>query len=339
MPKKNPLAAIKNRTTVYLNRRPHRSFRRTRRRDYDRSLKLPGYWAFTVYVWKTLWSYRRIFILLATVYAVLTLLLVGMGSQDAYTVLTETIRTTSGDAFSGNWGAIGKASLLFASTVTGSISQTMTDAQQIYSALIALLAWLTSVWLLRNLLAGHKVKLRDGLYSAGAPLLSTFLVALLLLVQMLPFSIALIGYSAATSTGLLAAGGIESMLFWIAAALLTVMSLYMITSTIFALIIVTLPGMYPLQAIKTAGDLVIGRRLRILWRFLWIAASVSIAWVIIMIPVILADLWLKDVWPAITWVPTVPIVMLTLSSLTIVWVSSYVYLLYRKVVADDAQPA
>ena len=198
---------------------------------------------------------------------------------------------------------------------------------------------MTSVWLLRNILAGHKVKLRDGLYSAGSPLLSTFLVTLLLLVQMLPFALALIGYSAATATGLLAAGGIESMLFWIAAALLTVTSLYLMTSTVFALIIVTIPGMYPLTAIKTAGDLVIGRRLRILKRLIWASLYVSVIWILIMIPIILIDLWIKGLWSTISWVPTIPIVMLALSSSTIVWVSSYVYLLYRKVIDDDANPA
>lgn len=339
MTKNNPLMAIKKRAISYLNRRPHRSFRRTRRRDYDRSLRLPGYFAFTTYVWKTLWAHRKTFILLAIIYATLTTLLVGIASQDTYTTLIDTLRTTSGNAFSGGWGEIGKASLLFVATVTGSISPTLTDVQQIYAALIALLAWLTSIWLLRNILAGHKVKLRDGLYNAGSPILSTFLVALLLLVQMLPFALALIGYSAASATGLLAAGGIESMLFWIATGLLTVLSLYLMTSTVFALVIVTLPGMYPMKAIKTAGDLVIGRRLRILMRLLWLATGVSITWIVVMIPIILIDVWLKGMWPVISWVPTIPLVLLALSSLTIVWVSSYVYLLYRKVVADDANPA
>jgi len=128
-------------------------------------------------------------------------------------------------------------------------------------------------------------------------------------------------------------------MFWIAASLLTVLSLYLITSTVFALIVVTLPGMYPYLAIKTAGDLVVGRRLRILMRLIWMSLSASVIWTIIMIPVILIDLWLKSLWPAINWIPTIPVFMLALSSLTIIWASSYVYLLYRKVVADDANPA
>jgi hypothetical protein len=336
---KNPFVMIKKRVNSYLKRRPHRSFRRTRRRDYVRSLDLPGYWAFTAYVRKILWANRKTFILLAVVYAALTALMVGVASQDTYTTLTNTLNTTGGTFLNNGWGGVGKASLLFMTAITGGLSQTLSDAQQIYAGLIMLLAWLTSIWLLRNILAGHKVKLRDGLYSAGSPILSTFIIAIVLLAQMLPFALALIGYYAASTSGLLSSGGVAAMLFWIAAGLLAMLSLYWMTSTFFALVIVTLPGMYPFKAIKTAGDLVAGRRLRILLRLLWMVVGVVIIWALIMIPIIMLDSWFKGIWPAIVWVPTVPLVLLALSSLTVVWVSSYIYLLYRKVVADESAPA
>jgi hypothetical protein len=208
----------------------------------------------------------------------------------------------------------------------------------VYTGLLALLTWLTTVWLLRNLLAGHKVKLRDGIYNASAPLLSTIVVALVLVVQLLPLALAAVGYSAAVASGLLA-GGVEAMLFWIVAGLLGLLSLYWITSTFIALVVVTLPGMYPFRALKTSGDLVVGRRFRILKRILWMVLVLAVAWLLVMIPVILFDTWLKGIWVAITWLPIVPFVLLGLTSLTIVWSASYIYLLYRKVVADDAQPA
>jgi len=333
---KKSFITIKKKFTSYSKHNPHRSFRRTLARDDVRSLKLPGYFAFTAYVWKTVWNNRKIFISLALVYAVLTALLVGIASQDTYSTLRETLNTTGGDFLSGSWGEIGKASLLFLTAMTGGLSQSLSDVQQIYTGLITLLTWLTSIWLLRNILAGHKVKLRDGLYSSGSPILSTFIVALLLLVQLLPLALALIGYVAASATGLLA-GGVEAMLFWFSAGLLSVLSLYWMTSTFFALVIVTLPGMYPFQAIKTAGDLVIGRRIKILLRLLWMMASIVITWAIIVIPMILLDAWLKSIWPAISWLPTIPIILLALGALTIVWASSYIYLLYRKVVANDSE--
>ena len=322
----------------YLARRPHRSFRPTRRRDYVRSLKLPGYWSFSLYVLKVLRQHKKTFLLLALVYATLTGLLVGIASQDTYTTLTDTLNQTSGDIFKGNFGQIGQAGLLFVTIASGGISQTMTETQQIYAGLIALLTWLTTVWLLRNILANKKVKLRDGLYNASSPLLSTFIVALLLIVQLLPLALALLAYSAASATGLLD-GGVEAMLFWIVALLLTVLSLYWITSTVIALIVVTLPGMYPFKAIQTAGDLVIGRRVRILLRILWMVLWALVVWVVVMIPIIIVDSWVKGLWAAVQGVPVIPVVTLALSSLTIVWLAGYVYLLYRKVVADDVEPA
>jgi len=330
---------IKKRIDAFLSRRPHRSFRRTRRRDYKRPLGLPGYFKFSKYVRQTVWKNRKIFLVLALVYAIITVLAVGLASQDTYSTLTSTLNTTSGDALTGFWGTIGKAGLLFVSTATGSLNESLSSSQAICAGLILMLTWLTTVWLLRNILAGHKVKVRDGIYSSGAPILSTFIIVILILVQMLPFALALIGYGAASTTGLLTAGGVESMLFWFAAALLTVLSLYWMTSTVFALIIVTLPGMYPYRAIKAGGDLVVGRRLKLLLRLLWMVLGVALSWAIVMIPMILFDGWLKSIWTAIASVPIIPVTLLVLSSLTIIWASSYIYLLYRKVIADESSPA
>ncbi len=338
MTKKQPIKAIKKRKSDLLSRRPHRSFRKTLRRDYKRSLKLPGYFAFSKHVRQTLWVNRKTFILLAIVYALITVLMVGIASQDNYTTVVNTLKSTSGDMFNGFWGNLGSAGLLSLTAITGGLSTSLTDSQQIYAGLIVLLTWLTTVWLLRNILAGHKVKLRDGLYNAGSPILPTFLVALLAIVQLLPLALALIAYGAAVSTGLLN-NGVEAMLFWVADGLLALLSVYWLSSTFFALIIVTLPGMYPYQAIKTAGDLVVGRRLRLLLRFSWMALGILIVWGLVLIPTIIFDSWLKNIWSAVNWLPIVPVVLLALSALTIVWVSSYTYLLYRKVIADEASPA
>ena len=326
---------IKNRIQAFLNRRPHRSFRRTRRRDYIKEFKLPSYRAFTKSVLKIIWTNRKKFIIVILLYAILTAIMVGMASEDTYSTIKETLNSSGGDFFSGALGDIEKSGLLFLTAFSGGISSELSEAQQIYAGILLVMAWLTNVWLLRNILAGHKIKVRDALYNAGAPILSTFMVAILLIVQLIPIALAMVGYGAATTTGL-TNSGVEAMMFWVAAGFLAVLSLYWITSTIISLVVVTLPGMYPYQAIKIGGDLVVGRRLKILLRFLWMAFLLILFWAIILIPIILLDGWLKGIWSAISWVPTVPISTLLLSSFSVVWVSSYVYLLYRKVVASDA---
>lgn len=334
---RQPYSTFVNHTRSFLARRPHRSFRRTYRRDYVRSLDLPGYWSLTNSVWRTLWESRRLFVWVVIVYALLSGLLVGLASQDTYTTLSTTLRDTSGEIFTGNWGEIGKAGLLFASSVTGSLTATPTEAQQIYAGLIALLIWLTTVWLLRATRAGQRPRFRDGLYNAGAPIVPTVAVSFALIIQLVPAALAVIAFGAAMSTGFLNEG-VEAMIFTVVATLLIVLSTYWVTSTLIALIVVTLPGMYPMYALKTAGDLVIGRRLRILFRWLWLALLVLIVWSVVMIPIIILDTWIKSLIPTIQWLPIVPVTLLLMSSLTITFVAAYVYLFYRKVVEDDAAP-
>lgn len=332
------LKKIQKRAKSFMARRPHRSFKLTRRRDYARSLKLPGYIKFTKYVFNTLWKNKKVFLLLALFTALLTVIMVGISSQDTYSTLKDSLDSTSAEFLKGNIGALSKAGLLFISVITGGLSSNLTDVQQIYSVIIVIIAWLTTVWLLRNILANRRVKLRDGLYNSCAPILPTCMIMLLLVIQLLPLALAIIGYSAASTTGLLD-GGIEAMLFWAVAGLLALISIYLIAGTFFALIIVTLPGMYPSVAIKTAGDMVVGRRLRIIARVAWMALGILVAWVLVVIPIILIDSWIKGLWAAISWFPTIPIVLLILAPLTVIWISAYIYLLYRKVVDDGAEPA
>lgn len=318
------------------SKNPHHSFRLTLRRDYKRPLELPGYWKFTRYVAKTLWQYRTTFLLLALVYAVLTAALIGIASQTTYAQLTETLRGASGEVF-GSWQQLGQALLMFVGTIgSGFSTQSTTSggAETLYGVMLILLVWLTTVWLLRNLLANQKVKLRDGLYSAGAPIFATYVLALVLLVQLIPLALAFLGYAAASSTGLLNQG-VEAMLFWFAAAGLTLLSLYWTTSTLFAMVIVSLPGMYPFVALSRARDVVLGRRTRLLLRTIWLVFTIFIGWLVVLLPMIFIDIVVTGWWKWFENVPLIPVIVLALGALTVVWVAAYVYLLYRKVVDNN----
>ena len=129
------------------------------------------------------------------------------------------------------------------------------------------------------------------------------------------------------------------MLFWIFAVTVGALVLYWVTSTIIALVVVTLPGMYPLRALKSSGDLVVGRRLRIMYRLLWGMFMIVVAWAVVFIPLLILDTAVKDAWSAVSDVPTMPMAAAVMSAASSVWLAAYVYLLYRKVVDDDAKPA
>lgn len=330
---------VTKRRAGYLRRRPHRSFQMTRRRDYTRSLKLPGYFAFTFEVGGMLWRYKWTFLLLGVIFLALTIAFGLLGSEDTYSQLQALLSVTQPEGlFQGVTGEVGKAGLILLSATTNGLSGELSDGQRIIAIFFSLYVWLTVVWLLRNMMTSKKVKLRDGLYSAGSPILPTFLLFLVLLIQLVPMALAIIVASAGWQSGFIKEG-VASMAAGLGLALIVVASLYWVVSTFFALVIVTLPGMYPFRALAIAGDLVIGRRLRLVYRIVWLFLSIVSWWIVVMIPIILLDSFVKSKFEQISWLPVVPVCMLVMTTLTIIWTASYVYLLYRKVVDDDASPA
>lgn len=321
----------------FLARRSHRSFRLTKRRDYRRDLKISGYWSLTSEAWRLMWRHKKTFLALIVVLSILTVILSSVMSQDTYQQLRDTLHKAEEGGLDGLYTTIG----LFSGVVVSYFSGSGTaggNIQQAAGIFLGLLAWLSSVWLVRAMLAGKKPKMRDGLYNSGAPIISLIVIVGVLLLQLVPAAIAVIVYSALDASGLLsqtpilmASGG--------AAILIVTMSVYWATSTIFAMIIVTLPGMYPFHALRLAGDIVTGRRVRILLRFTWAIVLVALLWVVILIPAILFDGAIKSWISGIDWLPIVPTVGLVLVYSTIVIASVYVYIFYRKVVESDSKPA
>lgn len=327
---------LKKRLDAFLERRPHRTLRLTRRRDYVRALELPGLFSLNHETTRLLWRRRTIFLPLMIIYILLYTLLVGIGSQETYTSLKDFLSENGEVLMDGDFGAVTQAGVTVATLAASGLNGELGETQQIFGVLLGIMVWLTTVWLLRNLLAGHKVKMRDGLYSAGAPLVSTFIIVLVILVQLLPVALAAVGYSAAYTGGLIEGGGMPAMLFWAAAVLMGLISLYWITSSLFALIIVTLPGMYPFKALRTAGDIVLGHRIKLMLRWLWMALSSGVMWILIVLPFILIDMGIKALWPVLDPVPLVPISLVLASTWVLFWACAYVYLLYRKVVDSES---
>ena len=288
---------LTQRRQAFLRRRPHRSFRVTKRRDYRRSLKLPGYFALTKQAWQLMRKHWRIFVGLTAIYAVLGVLLSGLISQDTYQQLKDTINGTNQG---GALGTIVPTLMLFAGVVT--------------------------------------TQLGDGLYNAGAPVIALSVLVFIALIQLLPAAIAVIIYGAADTSGMLQ----QTVVLMLAAGatiLIVTLSIYWLTSTLFAMVIITLPGMYPLEAARLASDVVLGRRMRILLRLMWLLLVLAVVWAAVLIPVITIDGALKTVIPALNWLPLVPLMALMLVALSIVASACYIYLFYRKVVADDSAPA
>ena len=154
----------------------------------------------------------------------------------------------------------------------------------------------------------------------------------------MPAAVALILYSAADGSGLLDQT-VMLMLAGGATLLVCMLSLYWVISTLFAMVIITLPGMYPLEALRLAGDIVTGRRLRILLRSAWLVVLLLLIWLVLLVPTIILEGLIRSSLPDLAWLPIVPVVALSITSFSVVFSALYIYLFYRKVVDDDAAPA
>ena len=280
-------------------------------------------WRMQFESWKFIFQNKRLLLGLGLLYAVIGFVLIGGISQLDYVGLKDaTMQVADGDV-----GAWGTAFSLFGAALTGNLSSQPSSVQQFLSATLLILFWLSLVWAARMLTAGKEIKIRDALYNSGSPIIPTLVVLAVVAIQLAPGALGVFAYSTALRGGWLD-GGIESMLFAIAAVLLCLLSAYMVVSSLTALIVVALPGTYPWQALRTARELVMNRRWGIVLRVLMLAVQVLLLWAVVLIPVFMIDTWLR-----FDWLPLVPIVVQGLIGLTLVYTSVYVYRLYRSLLA------
>lgn len=325
-------ARYKKRISDYLARRPHRSFQLTRRRDVPAGPVMPGLIVFTKSVFDTLWKDKRLFGSLVAFISIIGILLVGIVQQDQFATSAEVLREYNKLIAEEGVDGATQVGLLFASAATGGLNASLTEAQQIYLSLLYLFGWLVTIWLLRHRLAGTAVKLRDGLYNAGAPVIAILALLSLAILQLLPLALGIFAFSAASGSEGLLNGGIEAGLFAFVALLLAVLSLYWVSSTLFAIIIATIPGTYPMQALRSAGDLVIGQRSRLMIRIAWLLVVIALLWAVVLLPAIALDSWLAQ-----SWLPITVVTVQLLTGFSVIFGSAYIYLLYRKMIDEPAK--
>ncbi len=307
---------------------PHKSFKRSYREDYVKETPTPGILQHIFATFKMIFKNWKLFLPLLVLAVVVNALLVGIMSEDAYTQYQEILDETSAQVAGGDIGNVAKAGLLLISTITtGGLSGEASEVATVFGVLIFLIIWLVSIFLVRHIMAGHKVTLRDGLYNALTPLISTFVVFVVALIQCIPIFLLIVAYSAAVQTDFLATP-FYALVFFIFAALMIILSGYLLSSSLIALVAVSAPGLYPWKALRTASELMMGRRIKFIIRLIALIIAVAILWVVIMLPLILFDMGMKNFeWTA--GIPFVPICLATMTCFTAIYVTIYLYLYYR----------
>lgn len=255
----------------------------------------------------------KLFLGITAIYVVLSIVLVKGFST---TSNLSDVKSTISDIFGSDITNITKISTLFgvllntAGTSTG-------DVASIYQSILLVLMSLVYIWALRMTAAGHPWGVKDSFYKSSYPLVPFIVVIAVGMLQMIPAAIG--GFLANVAyVGGIAVTPLEEVLWAILIFLFFLWSLYMLVSTVIALYVVTLPDMKPLQALRSARDLVTFRRWTILRKFIFMPLVMVVGFVIIMTPVLLF------LTPIAEWVYMV----LAIASLGLF--HSYLYNLYRE---------
>jgi hypothetical protein len=255
----------------------------------------------------------RPFTFLVVISLVLSLVFVkGLGSPFEITQTKQDIN----DLFGDNPSKVGTSLALFG-YLLGSAGSGTTALSGAYQLFLTIVISLATIWLVRQLLADEKPASKDAFYKGMYPLIPFILVVVVILLQLLPMLLGNLLFSTVISNGL-AVTGIEKILWFLLFMCLSLLSLYMVTSSLFAAYIVTLPDMTPLKALRSARELVLHRRLGVWLRIIFLPVVLLIISAVIAIPLLI-------VAPPII----AQLLFLIIGAGSLVIFHTYMYLLYR----------
>ena len=305
----------------------HRSFKRSYREDYVRDLEVPGMMYHILYSFRLIFKNWKVFVPLLIVMIVAAIAFVGLMSEDTYSEIQNVIDETA-EENGANIGTFAKSGILLVSTVfTGGLSANANAGAWMFVALIFLIIFLVTIFILRHKMAGNKVGLRDALYNSMTPLLSAFVVLIVAIIQTIPIMLLIVAYSAAIETHFLDTP-FYALLFLVFAALMLLLSSYLLSSSIMALVAVSAPGLYPLDALKNASELMIGRRIKFILRIIALLITLAVMWALIMMPLIMFDLFMKQFdWTSS--IPFIPLCLVAMTCFSAMYISAYFYVYYR----------
>jgi hypothetical protein len=192
-----------------------------------------------------------------------------------------------------------------------------TEIGGLYQTIILIITTLASIWLFRQTATSKQsFQIREPFYRGMAPLIPFLLILIVIGVQLLPLIGGVSLFNAVQTNGL-ATTGFEVTLWAMIGIGLAMISFYFLSASTFALIIVTLPDVKPLTALRSAKKLVAFRRWVIMRRLF----SLIVLTLIIFFSCLLLTVW------------TVPVmaewVALLLGGFIIIFLSGFGYKLYR----------
>ena len=279
--------------------------------------KLPNFWQLTRKAALLIWEHKELFAGITAIYGLLNLLLAqGIGGNTDVPLLKDAFN----QVFTGHFGFV-PTSLSIFTVLIGTAGNTTSQTAGAYQMFLAILASLAIIWSLRQVVAGSVPQVKDAFYRGMTPLVPFLLVLLVIGLQLLPLIIGSSLYNLVISNGI-AVYAIEKLLWALLFATLGLLSLYMVSSSLFALYIVTLPDMTPLKALRSARGLVRYRRWTVLRKLLCLPIILLVVAAVVMMPIIIL------LTPLAQWI------FFLLTMFGLVAIHAYVYALYRELLND-----
>lgn len=306
---------------------PHRSFYLTTHAQAIRQINISGYVRFCREVARMIWDNRWLYAKALMLLSLCFFLVAGMDSQSNYADTRDALHTA-------NEGGFKTVTTLISRAAVSGVSVTNSD-KQLPAYAIILLGWLTLVYIARHVYGtNRRLRLRDALYQAGAPIVPLLMILVLMLVQLLPLALTMLAYMALSGASYISDGiQIENMGAWCVIGLVAVLTLYWMITSVLCLVTVTIPGIYPLRAYYETSVQVSGRRVKILLRLLMMLVPVVIAWLVVLLPTVLIDDHFK-----FANFPLIGIIGSALAAATYIWMATYIYMLYRRIIDSPLQP-
>jgi len=254
----------------------------------------------------------RLFGLIVLIYGVINYVVV-QGFSGGLNI--NEIKGTLSSLFSGKAGSIlaGLSLFVYMIGTSGMQTNSTTGAYQFFWIVIISLAL---IWALRQVYAGKRIRVRDAFYNGMYPFIPFLLVLLVVALQFVPAILGGILYTSVVN-GNLAATDIETAIWMVVFAITILITLYMLTSALFALYIVCLKDMTPMKALRSARQLVATRRWLVLRKIVFLPIALFVGGAVCVVPFI------------IFFAPLALPVFLLVTMAGLAVLHSYLYALYR----------
>lgn len=260
-----------------------------------------------------LWKYKRVFLGITGLYLLCSILLVkGLASTSDIPEIKSSLQ----EVLTGATGQLAASVAVFGYLV-GNTSGVSSEVAGTYQSMLLIIFSLAIIWALRQTHAGNKIGVRESFYRGMYPLIPFLAVLLVIGVQTIPLVIGSWLFSVTVVSGL-AVTGAEQLLWTVLCFLLALLSIYLISSSVFALYVATLPDMTPMKALRSTRELVRHRRWEILRKVVFLPVILLLLSGLLVIPVILF------LTPLAEWV------FFVLSMALLAITHSYIYGLYRE---------